>query len=251
MTGVALAALVLGLFGSVHCVAMCGGLASVLSGGVAPDLRKRSATAPRWGVLAGFHGGRILTYALLGAIVGAVSLFAVEGPAFRTAQAVLRALSGALLVGVGLWLAGAFPAFATIERLGAPVWARLRPLASRLLPVAHPGQAVLLGAVWGFVPCGMVYTALALAATSGGPAHGALAMAAFGLGTTPALLSLGAMAERLARGLAARLSFRRAAGVLVATLGVMSVIAGVLALPATANAGGAAKAQATCHPVAR
>ncbi len=248
MIALAVAALVLGLFGSIHCVAMCGGIASVLAGGVAPDLRRRDRAAPRWGVLAGFHGGRILTYAVLGAVVAAISFLVVEGPAFRTVQAVLRASSGALLVGVGLWLAGLFPAFASLERLGAPVWARLRPLAGRLLPVANARQAVMLGALWGFVPCGMVYTALALAATSGGPANGAVVMAAFGAGTTPALLSLGAVAERVARGLSAKLALRRAAGVLVASLGVMSVIAGVIALP---SAEAHAHEGAACHPTAR
>lgn len=233
MLGLAGAAFVLGLFGSVHCVAMCGGLASVLSAGARGNLRKGERPAPRWPILLAFHGGRIGTYAVLGAIVAALTLFAVQSTALHTAQAALRALSGVLLVGVGLYLAGMFPGFAMIERVGAPLWKALRPLSSRLLPVHDARTAILLGAVWGFVPCGMVYTALALGATSGGPAQGAMVMAAFGLGTTPALVSLGAIAARVADGMRVKAGamLRRVAGVLVASLGVMSVIAGLLAMP--------------------
>lgn len=249
MIGLLAAAFALGLFGSVHCIAMCGGLASVLAGGVRPDLKRHRADAPRWSILAGFHVGRIGTYAVVGAIVGALTLFAVESASLRFAQAALRALSGVLLVGVGLYLAGMFPGFAVIERVGAPLWDRLRPFARRLLPVRSPGTAVALGAVWGFVPCGMVYTALALGASTGSPLRSALVLVAFGAGTTPALLSLGAVATRIARALhgtvGSVIALRRVAGVVVASLGVMSVLAGFVAMPSSSS--GAAKSDVACH----
>ncbi len=247
MIGLVVAAFALGLFGSVHCVAMCGGLASVLAGGVRPDLRKGGAT--RWTILAGFHLGRIGTYAVIGALVGALTLFALESASLRAAQAGLRALSGVLLFGVGFYLAGMFPGFAAIERVGAPLWKRLRPFASRLLPVRTVPASVALGAVWGFVPCGMVYTALALGATTGSPLRSALVLVAFGAGTTPALLSLGAVAQRIARGLQASTAaaLRRVAGVVVASLGVMSVIAGIVAMPSASEGSGAPKGDVACH----
>lgn len=246
MIALVAAAFALGLFGSVHCVAMCGGLASVLAGGVRPDLRKGGG-APRLSILAGFHLGRVATYALVGAAVGGLTLFALESATLRVAQAGLRALSGVLLFGVGLYLAGLFPGFAVIERAGAPLWKRLRPLASTLLPVRTVSSSVALGAIWGFVPCGMVYTALALGATTGSPLRSALVLVAFGAGTTPALLSLGAVAQRLARGMraATATAFRRFAGVVVASLGVMSVIAGIVAMPGARST--SPTADVTCH----
>lgn len=246
MIGLLAAAFALGLFGSVHCVAMCGGLASVLAGGIRPDLKKTHG-GPRWSILAGFHVGRIATYAAVGALVGGLTLFAVESASLRFAQAALRALSGVLLVGVGLYLAGMFPGFAVIERAGAPLWKRLSPFASRLLPVRSGRSAVALGALWGFVPCGMVYTALALGATTGSPLRSAWVLVAFGAGTTPALLSLGAVAQRIARMLrvTTATALRRFAGVVVASLGVMSVIAGIVALPSSSS--GAPRGDVACH----
>ncbi|CAN5288987.1 sulfite exporter TauE/SafE family protein [soil metagenome] len=230
MIALVVAAFLLGLFGSVHCIAMCGGIASVLSAGVVTELRRDRRTA-RWSVLVAFHLGRISTYAAAGAVVGAISLVAIESEPLRIARGVLRGLSGVALIAVGLHLAGVFPRFAVIERAGAPLWRRAKPYATKLLPVRDAKAALLLGGLWGLVPCAMVYTALVLGATTGSPARSAIVLAAFGLGTAPALLSFGVLARAVAqrwRGHGAALA-RRVAGVVVTALGVMSVLAGVLA----------------------
>jgi hypothetical protein len=112
---------------------------------------------------------------------------------------VLRLLAALMVIAVGLYLAGWFPGFARVERLGQPLWQRLEPLGRRLFPIRSPGRALAFGAVWGWLPCGMVYSALVLALGAGGPASGALFMALFGLGTLPAVAGAGAMAGLTAR----------------------------------------------------
>jgi hypothetical protein len=120
---------------------------------------------------------------------------------------------------VGLYLAGADRLLAPLEALGRPLWRRLQPLAARLLRARPEPTARMLarsysaGLAWGWLPCAMVYAALAAAAFAGGPAAGALAMVAFGLGTLPFLLGAGWLAARLR-------DWRRAAGAAVLGFGV-------------------------------
>ena len=95
------------------------------------------------------------------------------------------------MVGMGLYLAGWFPKFAKMERLGAPVWRWLQPIGKRFIPVRTWRQAFFLGMVWGWLPCGLVYAGLAVAATSGNATQGALMMMAFGAGTLPAVMGAG------------------------------------------------------------
>ena len=102
-----------------------------------------------------------------------------------------------MLVLMGLHLAGAGRLLARLEALGAPLWRCLQPLAARLLPARTPAQSYAAGLVWGWLPCGMVYAALAGAMFAGSAARGALAMTAFGLGTLPFLLAAGWLAARL------------------------------------------------------
>ncbi len=214
-----LVAAALGLAGSAHCVAMCGGILGALSAGVEPTLRKRPPVHVAY-VLA-YNAGRVLSYAALGGAMALASSRLTHTVA--GAQAALRVLAGALTLGLGLYLAGLLPAFASIERLAAPLWRRVAPLAQRLLPVRTIGHALLLGAVWGWVPCGMVYTALALATAAADPVLGAATMAAFGLGTLPAMLLTGTLAgHAVAAG--SKRGVRRASGALLAVLGAITVV---------------------------
>jgi hypothetical protein len=136
----------------------------------------------------------------------------------------LRLGAGVLLALLGLHLAGLLPHYASVERLGAPLWRRIGPVAQRLLPARSVPAALGLGALWGFLPCGLVMTALGLATTSGTAAEGAATMLAFGLGTVPALVAVGALSAELGAW-AKRLWVRRAAGALVLALGVFQVVA--------------------------
>jgi sulfite exporter TauE/SafE len=184
-----LAPFLIGLASALHCVGMCGGIIGALSLSLPPAVRARRAPLLAYTVT--FSLGRILSYALAGALLGGLGggLFGALSPGFG--HALLRGLAALLLIGMGLYLAGWFPKFARLEHLGAPLWRRLEPLGQRLLPVRTPAQALGFGLVWGWLPCGLVYSTLLWSASSGSAGRGALYMLAFGVGTLPAVLATG------------------------------------------------------------
>jgi hypothetical protein len=206
--GIPLALLALGLASGAHCVGMCGGIVTAFSA-PQPMLPARSLARAQLA----FNTGRVSSYAAAGAIAGLVGSGAYAIAA-APAQAFLHTLASLMLVLVGLYLAGVSGAATWLERIGAPLWRRLQPLAVRLR--AHSFAA---GAVWGWLPCGLVYGALATAAATGDPARGATAMLAFGLGTLPWLLAAGMATTRLRAWLSQR-AFRIGAGSLVLGFGV-------------------------------
>jgi sulfite exporter TauE/SafE len=128
-----------------------------------------------------------------------------------------------MLIALGLYLAGLWQAVAYIEHAGGLLWRRLQPLMGRLFPVTTLPRSFLLGMVWGWLPCGLVYSALVTALASGSAAHGGLQMLAFGLGTLPNLLAMGLFAERL-KSLLQNIYLRRAGGLLVAGIGAWGVL---------------------------
>ena len=206
-----LAMLVTGFLSGVHCVGMCGGIVCAFSanGG---GLRRQLA----------FNFGRISSYAAAGAAAGLLGSAGAYAAGAAPAQTALYVLANVMLLLVGLHLAGAGRLLRGVEALGAPLWRRLQPLAARLLPAKSPGQAYAAGLVWGWLPCGLVYGALAAAAFAGGPSSGALAMLAFGLGTLPNLLAAGLAAARL-RAFTARRAVRLAAGTVVFGFGAVGL----------------------------
>jgi sulfite exporter TauE/SafE len=126
------------------------------------------------------------------------------------------------MVVLGLYLAGWWQGLAWLERAGAVVWARLEPVGRRFLPVRTPAQAFLLGLIWGWLPCGLVYSVLVWSISTADPVYGAMLLVSFGLGTLPNLLAMGVLAERLS----ARVRdprVRRLAGVLVMGFGVVAL----------------------------
>ncbi|HEY2518256.1 MAG TPA: sulfite exporter TauE/SafE family protein [Polyangiaceae bacterium] len=217
-------ALVMGLLGSTHCVVMCGGVVSLLSGGLvtlSPNGRVARGRATRLALA--YNAGRIASYAVAGTLAGAFGALVERVPALRDAELGLRLGAGLLMLGLGLYLAGAWTRFAVIERIGVPLWRRLEPRARALLPVRTASSALALGALWGWMPCGLVYAALGLALGTGRADAGALTMIAFGAGTLPTLLVLGALATRVAETMR-RVWVRRAAGALVVACGVFHVV---------------------------
>ena len=220
-TIVIVSALVMGLAGGAHCIVMCGGIVGVLSAGMPDEVRARPLAVLRYVLL--YNAGRIASYAIAGALAGAVGALADRVDALRGAQIGLRFFAGAIMLAAGLYLAGALREFARIEKIGAPVWRRIQPIAAKLLPVRSWWHALLLGALWGWLPCGMVYAALALAVSTGSPTSGAMTLAAFGAGTLPALLTMGAVAGALARA-ARRPWVRRGAGIAIAAFGAFHLV---------------------------
>jgi len=173
-------AFALGLGGAGHCLGMCGGIAAALNLG-----GRRSLT-----VSLSYHGGRIASYALLGGLLG----FAAGSVDLAAWTVALRYLAGLLLIGMGLYMADWWRGMVLLERAGAHLWQPVQRFSSRLLPVRRWHQGFALGLCWGLMPCGLIYSALAWAATTRDPVHSATLMLLFGLGTLPAMLatSLGA-----------------------------------------------------------
>lgn len=201
-----------GIASGAHCVGMCGGIVSAFSAG-----RGARSVKPEWARQLAFNAGRITSYAAAGAVAGGVVSLGVWLSGALPVQTVLFVLANAMLIFVGLHLAGAGHALLRVEALRAPLWRKLQPLAARLHPADTPAQSFAAGAVWGWLPCGLVYAALAAASLAGSPGSGALVMAAFGLGTLPNLLAAGLAAARL-RAWATRRTVRLAAGTVVPRL---------------------------------
>ncbi len=214
-------ALVVGLFSILHCVGMCGGIIGALTFSLAPNVRQEVGRLGLY--LTAFNLGRVGSYALAGALLGWLGQRLIAATAETWLPQGLRLLAALLLVGLGLHLAGWFPRFALIERVGEPLWRRLQPLARHLLPVRSLPQALAYGAVWGWLPCGLVYSMLLSAPAQGDPLAGALFMAAFGLGTLPNLVVTGLLAGRL-QALARHPRLRQGAGLSVMGLGLFALV---------------------------
>lgn len=193
MIDVWFSALLLGLLGAGHCLGMCGGFAAALAYAIPSTQHGR-----RFILLLAYNLGRISSYALLGAVValGQNALFDSGYPLART-------VAGLLLIATGLYLADIWRGITLLERAGQQLWRFVQPLSHALLPVYTLPKAYVLGALWGWLPCGLVYSVLTLAATQPTAGAGALTMAAFGAGTLPAVFA-GGLAAVWVRGLMAK-----------------------------------------------
>ncbi|WP_422133220.1 sulfite exporter TauE/SafE family protein [Endozoicomonas sp. ALD040] len=210
-----LAASTLGLLGSTHCIGMCGGITSALS----LSLRGRSKAETSWLMLT-YHAGRISSYALAGLLLGLVGWFL--GDASETLQSSLRIIASAMLIAMGLYITGWWKGLMKMEKLGQHLWKHIQPLASKLLPIRSTPNALALGALWGWLPCGLVYSTLIWSASQNNPTQSALLMAAFGLGTLPSVFLTGLFARQLASVIQASLT-RNIAGIMMILFGLYSI----------------------------
>lgn len=203
---------IVGLLGGVHCLGMCGGIVGALSA------HQATPYGGQFVQQLAYNAGRILSYAAAGGIVGALGQagFFVVG---RQLAPFHYLLANVMLVALGLYLLGIPGIIAPLERAGAILWERLQPLLRGLLPARTLGQSFAVGMLWGWLPCGLVYSALITALGAGSVTAGAGLMAAFGLGTLPSMLLTGVMAVRLRR-LARRPAVRHFGGGTVLLLGV-------------------------------
>jgi len=234
MTELALSAFLVGLLGGAHCVAMCGGIVGALNFRARPAALVAAAiggqamlagegVASQLAIHAAYSGGRIASYAAAGAIAGGLGGTAMLIDAVLPAQLALALIANTGLVLLGLYLAGRGRLVAKLEALGGWAWRRIAPLGRHFVPADTPARALGVGAVWGWLPCGLVYSVLALALVSGDAAHGAAVMLAFGLGTAPNLLAAGLAAGRFNTVLA-RPRVRVTAGFAVTALGIVGVL---------------------------
>jgi len=209
------AAFLTGLLGGAHCVGMCGGIVAAIS--LQPGGRQPFTFH------LGYSAGRIASYSAAGALAGLIGSAAYLSAALLPLQQALYVLAQIVLILLGLYLAGLNHSVLLLERAGGSLWRRLQPLLGRVMPIRHLGQALLAGALWGWLPCGLVYSVLVTALAAGGAAQGALLMLMFGLGTLPNLLLLGWAASSL-RELVRRIWVKRLAGLGVAGLGVWGLL---------------------------
>jgi len=207
-----IAVFLVGLLGGVHCLGMCGSIVGIFT----VQVPKESS---RWPFHLAYSSGRVASYAVAGALVGAIGQAGLLMRDAVPVQHLLFALSSLMLITLGLYLAGMWGAVRRLEQLGSGLWKRLQPYTTKLLPVNTLPRALGLGALWGWLPCGLVYSVLLTALASGGAAQGALIMLAFGLGTLPNLLAIGLFWESI-KGWAQSPRVRLAAGTLVVAFGV-------------------------------
>ena len=204
-----LALFLVGLLGGTHCVGMCGGIVGALSMG-APA---------RWSMLLSYNAGRIISYSAAGAIAGALGAASLGLEGQVPARLILYFFANLMLVALGFYLLGVTRALAFTERVGQNLWRVLQPLTKRFLPARTMSQAFPLGLLWGWLPCGLVYSALASSLSAGSAGRGALMMLAFGLGTLPNLLLAGIVLARLNE-FVRRPAVRMFSGLLVLSFGL-------------------------------
>ena len=175
-----LAAFSMGLFGSPHCLGMCGGIVTAfgLSMQHVSDSKKN-------GLILTYHLGRLISYSLLGLIASLVGVAIFQSIMSNSAP---RIVLGAVLVLIGLAMLG-LPLFNQLEKVGMRFWQSLAPIRKKVFPIDSFGKALFAGLLWGFLPCGVVYGALMMAIAGNNITTGAALMFVFGLGTMPMLIA--------------------------------------------------------------
>jgi len=213
-----ISALLVGLLGSGHCFAMCGGFVSAFSLAGSPG----GSIAQSMRYLLLYNAGRVLSYSIAGAAAGILGSSTLHLFEVETARMLARLLASGFIIAVGLYLAGLPQLLMPIEKAGRMLWRHVSPLATRLLPARSSADVLLIGLVWGWLPCGLVYSVLITAMTTGDALMGAQVMLFFGLGTLPALFAIG-MASGFMRSLARNNRFRVGAGIGVVLLGLFTL----------------------------
>ncbi|WP_372964600.1 sulfite exporter TauE/SafE family protein [Marinobacter sp.] len=210
-------AFIIGLLGSTHCLGMCGGISASLSMAlpVGKGFRLRQTL-----LLLAFNFGRIGSYSLIAAGIALLSTRAAGQ--WQWAGILLMTLAGMLLIFMGLSMGQWWQGIRFVEKIGAPVWQALSPLTKRFLPVNNAGQALALGALWGWLPCGLVYSTLGWAALQPTVPSAALTMFCFGLGTLPSMLATGYAAQWI-RGIKSNQNFRKFSGALLILFGLWTL----------------------------
>lgn len=203
-----LSAFLLGILGSGHCLGMCGGLASALG-----------LQSPQHNYVFSYHLGRLLSYTTAGLLVGLLGFWFAE---YLDALTALRALAAIMLILMGLYLGGWFNGLILSEKLGSLIWRRLQPIGQRFLRPSKQSQALCLGLVWGWLPCGLVYSGLIYASAQAHWSSAALTMLCFGLGTLPSMLGV-SLAGKQATAWLNSAWFRKAAGIALLSYGLWSL----------------------------
>lgn len=214
-----IAVFLIGLLGGVHCVGMCGGIVSALS----MQTVRTPRSASTFPLHLAYNLGRISSYVIAGALVGAIGSFGLLFKDMLPVQMALYIAANLMMIALGLYLTGFTQSLAMTERLGQSLWRHIQPYTRRFLPARSVAQAYPLGLLWGWLPCGMVYGVLTVALLSGSAQRGAATMLAFGLGTLPNLLLAGMLLQRL-RSVVQAPYVRMGSGLLVIAFGVWGLV---------------------------
>lgn len=213
-----ISAFLVGFLGGAHCVGMCGGIVGALTMGL-PDHARQSVLQPL-PFLVTYNLGRILSYSLAGMLFGGLGDFLAGLGDLHVTRQILLFVAGLFMIVLGLYLADWWRGLVHVERIGTYLWRYIEPLGRRLLPVHRLPQALLAGLVWGWLPCGLVYSILIWSMAAGSWYEGGLLMLSFGLGTLPNLLLAGVFAAQLAS-FVRNVHTRRIAGGLVMLFGAV------------------------------
>lgn len=194
-----IAAFLVGLLGGVHCVGMCGGVVGALCLGLEQDSTNiKNKTRAALPYLLAYNAGRISSYTFAGILMGSVGWLGSHLFDIYLLQQSLEIIAALFMLALGLYIAGWWKILANIERLGGKViWKKLEPLGRRFMPVRSYTHAFLLGVIWGWLPCGLVYSVIIWTISTQSPIDGGLLMLSFGLGTLPNLLLMGIFASTL------------------------------------------------------
>ena len=185
----------LGLFSTVHCVGMCGGILTAMML-VSPKAEQKAKLKVFKRSLA-YNLGRISSYSIAGLIGGLLGAQIVGLSQSLKAHLILQIIAALVLIVLALEILGLLPFRKFTESIGMKVWKIIQPLGKRLYPINSFWNAFLFGMLWGWLPCGLVYSALLLSVSAGAPVDGMITMLFFGLGTLPGMLTAGYFADYL------------------------------------------------------
>jgi hypothetical protein len=215
-----LLAISFGLLSGVHCVGMCGGITTAITMHM-----QQTNTNDKIKFLLIYQLGRITSYGIAGLI------FAIFGWSLSTidhnVQLLLRTLAGLLLIFMGLYISNWYQGLAVIEKLGHKLWQKLQPLMLRGLKKHNKVNMFYSGLIWGWLPCGLVYSTLFWAGSFADVVISPLLMLCFGLGTIPSILAVGTLSCYLSNIFRAKVT-RNISGLIV-------IVSGILTMPTVSN----------------
>ena len=206
-------AFLVALLGGGHCIGMCGGLVMALG---------MQLPQPKWLFLLSYNIGRIFSYVLAGALLGYLGHATTRLDFLLPIQEILYLFSSLILILLGLYISNLWHGLLLVEKFGGKLWRKIEPLGRKLLPIKNLRHAFLAGMVWGWLPCGLVYSVLIAALASASAQNGATLMLMFGLGTLPMLLSMGFASTHL-KPLLQSEKVKLVCGAMVTMFGVMGL----------------------------
>jgi sulfite exporter TauE/SafE len=209
-------AFIIGLLGSGHCIVMCGGISTMLTTAISKDIGNK-----KYRIVFAYNLGRISSYSLIGALVALTSSMAAKSIGFPVS--ILKTIAGIFLILLGLYLGQWLMWLSHVEHIGKKLWRYISPNTKKFIPIKNTRSAYALGALWGWLPCGLVYSTLTWALASADVIKGALIMFFFGLGTLPALLSV-SLGTISVKSILSNALFRTLAAILVILYGIYTII---------------------------